>query len=222
MTAYLLVAGLLELLLEVTDSVENGWVLGHELEVWLGEGLGLEVLCIGPVGSNRLNRLLGGRVVCLRGHHGLLEGLRSERHHGRTGSEIFGSGANHCVYLGNSDGFVCFGEGGEERGNGEEIRGRDDDTHEMATEGRRSVGEQLTTERCTLGVGYRLQLQATATAQRCRSGCDCQHSVQVTRLSLRLGGSGQLESATRYLILSDELSDRPDLVIWCQRGPRCP
>ena len=114
-TAYLLVAGLLELLLEVADSVENGWVLGHELEVWLGEGLGFEVLCACLVGSNGLGLLglLGGIVVCLRGHHGLLKGLSSERHHGGAGGEIFGSGANHCVYLGDANGFVCFGE--EER-----------------------------------------------------------------------------------------------------------
>lgn len=140
-TAHLFVAGLVELLLEVTDSVEHCWVLGHELEVWLSESFGLDVLGIDLVGSNRLLGLLGRSVVCLRGHHGLLEGLRSERHHGCTGSEIFGSGADHFVYLGDADGFVCFGEEKEDD-DGEEQEDEMMTRTRWQQKGRRSVGER--------------------------------------------------------------------------------
>lgn len=42
---YLGVAGLGQLLLEVCDGVEDGWILGYEVCVRLGKGFGLEVLC---------------------------------------------------------------------------------------------------------------------------------------------------------------------------------
>lgn len=85
----LLVTSLCELLLEVADGMEDCGVLGHELAVWFGEGLGLKLF-----GVDLVETIIGDRRGA-RGHHRLFHGHGTDGEVGIAGPDESRSVTSH-------------------------------------------------------------------------------------------------------------------------------